>query len=73
LWNANGLTQQAEELKSFLSLHNIGALLISETHFTDKSYLNLPNYTGYHTNHPAGTAILKKKLHQTASIERLLL
>jgi hypothetical protein len=31
-------------------------MLISETHFTDKSYLKLRNYTVYHTNHPAGTA-----------------
>jgi hypothetical protein len=27
-------------------------MLISETHFTEKSYLKLPN----HTNHPAGSA-----------------
>jgi hypothetical protein len=25
-------------------------------HFTEKSYLKLPNYTAYHTNHPAGNA-----------------
>jgi hypothetical protein len=30
-------------------------MLISETHFTAKSYLKLPNYTVYHANHPAGT------------------
>jgi hypothetical protein len=36
----------------FISHHNIDAMLISETHFTDKSYLKLPKYT----NHPAGTA-----------------
>jgi hypothetical protein len=34
----------------------IGTMLNSETHFTDKSYLKLPKYTAYHTNHPAGTA-----------------
>jgi hypothetical protein len=47
-------------------------ILISETHFTEKSYLKLPNYTGYHTNYPArtargGTAIIIKnstKHHQ---------
>jgi hypothetical protein len=31
-------------------------MLISETHFTEKSYLKFPNYTVYHTNHPTGTA-----------------
>jgi endonuclease/exonuclease/phosphatase family metal-dependent hydrolase len=56
LWNANGLHQHSEELKTFLSLLNTDIMLISETHFTDKSYLRLPNYTGYHSNHPAGTA-----------------
>jgi hypothetical protein len=31
-------------------------MLISETNFTDKSYLRRPNYTVYHSNHPTGTA-----------------
>jgi exonuclease III len=39
LWNANGLHQHAEELKAFLSVRNIDIMLISETHFTDKSAL----------------------------------
>jgi hypothetical protein len=42
LWNANGLTQHTEELKTFISIHNIDVMLISETHFTEKSYLNFP-------------------------------
>jgi exonuclease III len=56
LWNANDLIHYIEELKTFISIHNIDVKLISETHFTEKSYLKLSNYTGYHTNHPAGTA-----------------
>jgi hypothetical protein len=39
-----GLHQHAEELKTFLSLRNIDIMLISETHFTDKSYLRIHNY-----------------------------
>jgi hypothetical protein len=40
-------------------------MLISETHFTDRSYFRIPQYTTYYTNHPdntahAGTAILIK-------------
>jgi exonuclease III len=56
LRNVNGLTQHTEELKTFISIHNIDVTLISEKHFTKKSYLKLPKYTFYHTNHPAGTA-----------------
>jgi exonuclease III len=37
LWNANGLTQHTEEMKTFISIHNIDVMLISETHFTDKA------------------------------------
>jgi hypothetical protein len=36
LWNANGLTQHAEELCTFISYHKIDVMLISETHFTEK-------------------------------------
>jgi hypothetical protein len=31
-------------------------MLISEMHFTEKSYLKLPKCTVYHTNHPAGNS-----------------
>jgi hypothetical protein len=46
-WNANGLHQHAEELKVFLTVGNIDIMLISQTHFTDKSYLRNPNYAVY--------------------------
>jgi exonuclease III len=61
------LPQHTEGLKTFISIHKIDVMLISETHFTEKSYLKLPHYTVYHTDHPAGTTrggtatILKKK------------
>jgi hypothetical protein len=56
LSNANGLHHHAEELRTFLSLRNIDTMLISETHFTDKSHIRIPNYAVYHSNHPNGTA-----------------
>jgi exonuclease III len=56
LWNANGLTQHKEELRTFISDHNTDVMLISETHFTDKNYFKLPFYSVYHTNHPARKA-----------------
>jgi hypothetical protein len=75
LCNAKGLSQRTKELKTFISLHNIDVILISETHFTEKSYLKLSTYTVYHTNHPARnarpeTAIIIKnstKYHQLIS------
>jgi hypothetical protein len=42
--------------KTFISHYDIDVMLISQTHFRDKSYLKLRNYTVYYTNHPAGTA-----------------
>jgi exonuclease III len=66
IWNANGLLQHRDELKMFLYTYDLDAILISETHFTEKSYIRIPHYTLSHTNHPAGTArggtaiILKK-------------
>jgi hypothetical protein len=33
LWSANSLTQHTEELKTFISIHNIDVMLIPETHF----------------------------------------
>jgi hypothetical protein len=50
------LIQHSEELRTFISLHNIDVMLISETHFKEKSYLKLLNYTVYHIDHPVGTA-----------------
>lgn len=56
LWNANGATQHALEIKSFINEHKIDILLISETHFTNKSYFSIRNYTTYDTKHPDGKA-----------------
>jgi exonuclease III len=75
IWNANGLTQHMEELKTFISNHNIDVVLISESHFTEKNYLKIPKYSIYHTNHPVsiaqgGTSIITKnsiKHHQLSN------
>jgi hypothetical protein len=52
LWNTNGLAKHADKLQTFLAIRNIDIMLLSETHFTQKSYLKLSHYTIYHTNHP---------------------
>lgn len=56
LWNANGLGQHEQEVKAFIISHNIDIMLISETHFTNRSYFKLSKYNFYGTNHPDGTA-----------------
>jgi exonuclease III len=37
LWNANGLAQHKDEVETFLDNNAIDILLVSETHFTDRS------------------------------------
>ena len=56
LWNANGLAQHTEEVKTYIQTQNVDVMLISETHFTKRSYVKIPNYTIYATQHPDGTA-----------------
>lgn len=67
-WNANGLSQHCLEVRSFLKSHDVDILLVSETHFTKKSFFCIPSYKVYHTLHPDGTAhggsaiIIKNKI-----------
>jgi hypothetical protein len=44
-WNENGLGKHSQEIKSFLVNQNIDILLVSETHFTSKSFMKIPRYT----------------------------
>ena len=65
LWNANGLAQRSLELKTFIINQDIDIMLVSETHFTRKNYMKIPQYTIYNTNHPddkahGGTALIIK-------------
>lgn len=56
IWNANGLSNHVHEIKNFNIEHKLDILLISETHFTNRSYIKINNYTVYDTKHPDGTA-----------------
>jgi len=56
LWKANGLARHVDELNTYLRFRDVDIMLISETHFTSKSYIRIPNYTLYDTQHPDGTA-----------------
>jgi hypothetical protein len=44
------------EAKTCIQNQKVDIMLISETHFTTKSYIKIPNYTVYDTQHPDGTA-----------------
>lgn len=55
-WNANGLTNHKTELINFLHDQKIDVMLVSETHFTERTFFRIPHYSIYHTNHPDGTA-----------------
>jgi exonuclease III len=56
VWNANGLCQHAQEIKFFLQTFNLDILLVSETHFTNRSCIRIPNYNICFINHPDETA-----------------
>jgi exonuclease III len=65
LWNANSLVQHKAEIKTFLDHNARELLLVSETHFTERTYFKLPNYNAHFTSHPdnsahAGSGILIK-------------
>lgn len=55
-WNCNGLMQHILELQTFLKSHNIDVMLLSETHLTERSFVKIPQYHTYNTNHPSGSA-----------------
>lgn len=40
----------------YLQHTSVDIMLIAETHFTNKSYFNIPRYSVYQTYHPDGTA-----------------
>lgn len=56
LWNANGLSQHYLEVKMFLAINEVDIFLVLETHFTKKTYFNIPKHNMYQTMHPDGTA-----------------
>jgi hypothetical protein len=56
VWNANGLANHYQEVKSFLVNQQIDIMLVSETHFTNRNSFRIPYYTVYDTQHPNGTA-----------------
>lgn len=65
-WNADGIIKHANELEATLKIGDIDICLISETHLTNHTFVNIKNYETHCTNHPSnnargGSAILIKR------------
>jgi len=56
LWNANGILNNINELQFTLNEHRIDIAMISETHLTQKNYLNIQGYEALRADHPDGSA-----------------
>jgi len=54
--NANGVSRHKLELAQLLADRNIDAMLLSETHLTEKYNFQIPGYKFYFTIHPDGKA-----------------
>nr|AMS38375.1 hypothetical protein [Bactrocera tryoni] len=55
-WNANGLLKRSKELETLLHVEKIDICLISETHFTNETFVKFKNYKTYCSNHPNNNA-----------------
>lgn len=55
-WNSNGLIHRKNELMATLQNNRIDVALISETHLTNATQMNIPGYHVIKSNHPDGTA-----------------
>lgn len=56
LWNANGLSQHLLDLINFMANNEPDIVLISETHFTNRSCLKILNFSFYDAKYPSGRA-----------------
>ncbi|KAI8120461.1 putative RNA-directed DNA polymerase from transposon X-element [Lucilia cuprina] len=61
IWNANGISNHANEI--FVKNNYIDIFLVSETHFTSRSFFRIKDYDIVFANHPderahGGAAIL---------------
>lgn len=55
-WNSNGLLKHQNELQAVLETENIDVCLISETHFTNQSFIKFRGYKVYNSLHPDNSA-----------------
>lgn len=55
-FNANGLQNHLNELQIIVHSKSIDIAIITETHFTNNSYVYIPGYKLINANHPDNTA-----------------
>lgn len=55
-WNANGILPKLQTFEVLLNSQDIDICLLTETHLTNKNYLNLVNYKVYNAFCPSTTA-----------------
>lgn len=55
-WNANGILSKLPIFEVFLNSHEIDICLLTETHLTNKNYLNIKGYKVYNAFCPGNTA-----------------
>lgn len=53
-WNADDLTRHHLEVEAFLTAHQVDILLISETHFTQRTYFKIAGFITNDTEYPNG-------------------
>jgi len=51
IWNGNGLSSHVNEISIFIKTNEIDIMLISETHFTSKSYIKVVGYDIIRADH----------------------
>lgn len=56
LRNTSGVSQHREEIRVFTIEQMLDIMLISETHFIERSLIRIPVFTIYTTRHPDGSA-----------------
>lgn len=56
LWNANGILNNINELQLTLTENRINIAMISETHLTQKNFLNIQGFEALRADHPDGSA-----------------
>lgn len=66
IWNANGIVNHINEIETFLNRNCID-ILVSETHFSQRSYFKIRGYDIVFCNHPgeepgAGRRLLLKRI-----------
>lgn len=71
-WNANGLKQHKDELLFLLQDKNIDIALISKTHFTSNSCINIYGYKGYSACHPDGSSHAGAALYIKSNLSHFL-